>query len=81
MDIFYEERICTGEEYSRDSILEALVGIGNGVGGQSFRLFRLLLWNSVASHRQSFLVSIGRIVTSSDFIDKVLSLDATKCQR
>lgn len=39
MDSFYEERIRTVEEYRRDSILEALVG--NVVGGQSFRLFRL----------------------------------------
>lgn len=31
MDSFYEERICTGDEYSRKSILEALVGIGVGV--------------------------------------------------
>lgn len=31
MDSFYEERICTGDEYSRESILEALVGIGVGV--------------------------------------------------
>lgn len=35
MDSFYEERNCTGEEYSRDSILEALVGIGIGVSHSS----------------------------------------------
>lgn len=31
MDSFYEERIWIGDEYSRESIFEVLVGIGVGV--------------------------------------------------